>query len=146
MSTVKWGTIESLQSLLTTELNSLANSTSEITGKILSAEIDNEAGLYPYITFELVADFGGNPAAGGYVGLWILKEIDGTNFEDGSTTVDPARTEDVYIPLRTNLSTVQRVTIVNIVIPPYGFKVLLRNKSGQAMDASGNTLKYRRHY
>jgi len=144
-TTFKWQAPETFTNLLTTGLNSLATSTSIITGKVLSTLIANSTGLYEFINFQMDVTFGTAPTAGAYIGLWILTALDGTNFEDGSTTIDPARSEDVYIPLLLSTSA-QKIAVKNIVIPPYDFKILLRNKSVQAMAASGNILSYTRAY
>ena len=42
-------------------------------------------------------------------------------------------------------TTARRLTKVNIPIPPLKFKLYAWNKTGQALAASANTLKYRRH-
>jgi hypothetical protein len=71
-----------------------------------------------------------------------LREVDGTNYEDGSSTVTPARNPDLVFPLRA-VTTAQRIVVIGD-LPPGSFVALLRNDgTGQAMAASGNTLKIR---
>lgn len=141
---IKWKAAESLTSLLTTELNSLANSTSASTGKVLSGAITMSSDLREFIAFQLDVTYGSAPSSGGYVGLWMVRSIDATNFEDGDTSTDPSKAEEVIFPLRA-VTTAQRIIIPGFVVPPYDFKILLRNKAGQAMSSSGNTLKYSRY-
>lgn len=140
----KWKTAETLTSLLTTELNSLANSTTISTGKVLAGAIANQTDLFEFISFQLSVTYGTTPTAGAYVGLWLVKSLDATVYEEGSTTIDPARNEDVYLPLLLSTAA-QVISVTGIVIPPFAFKVLVRNKAGQAMAASGNILKYSRY-
>lgn len=144
-TTFKWVAPETLASALTTELNSLANSTSDTTGfSALSAEIDNEAGLFQYIDLELFIDTQGSArAAGAAVHVMIAAAVDNT----------PTYPADSNAPLVDQLTafnfdaatTARRLTKYNIGIPPLKFKLYAWNKTGQALAASANTLKYRRH-
>lgn len=70
--------------------------------------------------------------------LWLLQASDGTNYEDGGTSVTPARMPDVVFPLRA-VSTVQRV--VRKVWLPWGVWIpLLKNDgSGQGVGANNNS-------
>jgi hypothetical protein len=146
MATARWAAPESIQTPHSTDLNSLANSSSESTGKVLGSAIDNEADKYMNADFELnLGSFGGTPSSGGYVELYLLYSVDGTNFCDGSTTVDPPATALVgAFAIRANTAA-QRITIDGVPLLPFKFKTLLRNKTGQSFNASGNTLKMRRY-
>jgi len=146
MSTFKWLAPESLVTYFTTELNSLADSTSETTGfVVLGAEIDNEANLFQYISFEIViAAQGSARAVGGVIEIWKAEAVDATpNY--------PADTNAAFITnfLRAFVfdaaTTGRRLVITNVPLPPYKVKFQLRNDTGQALAASGNTFKYRRH-
>jgi hypothetical protein len=121
------------QTLLTTELNSLANNATTAASAAYSA-----GGGYLLAEVELVVTFGTAPAANTGCSVWFLGQPSGT-YEDGSATVTPARRPDVVLPLRA-VTTAQRVT-QRCMIPPGTFKALLLNDgSGQTMAASGNTL------
>jgi hypothetical protein len=132
----------SIQSLLTTELNAMADNIN-----VLSAAIDMSDGTHGRMTrmdFELnlaTADWSAQESPAIY--LWLLKETDGTNYEDGNTTLtlSPARTPDEIIPLR-EISSAQRVSGTVLVNTPDNAKILIGNRSGQAFGATGNTLKY----
>jgi hypothetical protein len=91
---------------------------------------------------ELVVSFGTAPTVGTGISVWWLQKPDGTNAEDGGTSVTPARPPDVVVPVRA-VTGAQRI-VVDAGIPPGPFRPLLRNEgTGQAFAASGNTLKIR---
>lgn len=134
--------LASQTSMLTTGLNSLANN-----GLALSAEFDNTIGAagdgYIFADVELYVTYGSAPTANTAPALWILQTPDGTNYEqggDGSTT--PARMPDTVFPV---LASTSAQRLVRRVLLPWGkLKFLIKNDgTGQAMAASGNTLKVR---
>ena len=89
---------------------------------------------------EIVCTFGVAPTSGTGFSIWFLRNIDGTNYEDGGTSVMPSRAPDLVIPVRA-VTTAQRVIVCGYV-PPGKFKILIKNDStGQAIASSGNTLK-----
>lgn len=128
----------SITSLITTGMNALANNASAIS----SAYTMSPAG-YLMAELELVVTYGTNPTASTGCSIWFLRAIDGTNYEDGGAGtpgVLPARAPDVVIPVAVSTSA-QRIT-KRCLVPPGTFTVLLKNDgTGQAMAASGNTLK-----
>ena len=130
----------SIASLLTTELNSLANAAGAVAGSAYNNTQGGGAGDgYPYAEVELNLGSPGGTVAGS-ISVYFLLTPDGTNQEDGSSSVQPARPADVVFPLR-GVSTAQRLTRKGVVLPPGNWKALLWNASGQALNASGNTLK-----
>jgi hypothetical protein len=123
------------QSLLSTELNSLANNANAVHAS--SVTLTNQG--YRTGRFELVVTFGTAPTAGTSLVVWLLTEIDGTNFEDGSASVTPLRPPDLIFPLRA-VTTAQRIAVY-ADLPEGLVRPLLRNAgTNQAMAASGNTL------
>lgn len=138
MSDIKWLDSIAAVSLMTTELNSLANAAAAIT----AAAVDQNTPLATHGDFELVVTYGTNPTADSAVELWIARTIDGTNFEDCSTTgpIVPANGFVGGFILRATTAA-QRLVVPKVELPPLDFHVLVVNKSGQAMAASGNTLK-----
>lgn len=142
MATTKWSTPTSLTAYESTDLNSLANSTSESTGKVLCDEIDNSTNLYFYMMVELALASITSGSGAPFVGLWLLIPADGSTYETGSTTVDPSKPQHVVFPLKASYTGAQTVVIDGIPIPPTKFKFLLQNKAGIAFASSGNTLKY----
>lgn len=136
-TTQKWarGTADTAMS---TELNTLANNSNAVKASALSLTSTG----YVLGEVELVVTFGSTPTANTSVSVWFLREIDGTNYEDGSASVTPARNPDVVIPIRATTNA-QRI-IKQCVLPSGDFKPLVRNDgTGQAFASSGNTLKIR---
>ena len=124
-----------------TVLNSLAN-TSLAAGTVF----DNTQGAagdgYTLMDVELVVAFATAPTIPSAITLWVLAAPDGTNYEDGDATTTPARQPDLVFPMRA-VTTAQRISIRAAL--PWGLiKPLLKNDAtGQALAASGNTLKFR---
>ena len=138
MSTIKWEAPESIATALSTELNALANATMSSA----SGAIDNATDKYLMMDVELYADWDVAPSAGGYVAVYLLPTLDGTNYADSHQDYAPHWL--AAVPVRA-LTTVQRIIVRDLPVPPYSFKLAAYNGAGQAMSASGHTLKYRRH-
>lgn len=130
-------------SLLTTELNSLANSNASALG----TEYDNATNLYMFGLFELNVTFASNPTLGSTIDLYIVSAPDGTNYDDattGATLLTPITSFAGGFPLR-NVTTAQKVAlgaITQILLPPTKFKIQVYNRSSQAFPASGSTVKF----
>lgn len=141
MATTEKLLLASQTSLMTTGLNSLANN-----GLVLGSAFDNTIGQtgdgYVLCDLELVFTHGSNPTAGTAHSFWFIQTQDGTNYEDGDASTTPGRPPDVIFPVRA-VTSAQRV-IRRTWLPPGIWKPLLKNDgTGQAMAASGNTLKVR---
>lgn len=133
VNAIKWSAPSSVISLQTTGMNSLANGARVVS----STQADNRE---QYGDFEMVATFGSAPTADSPVYLYFLEAPDGTNLEDGSTSVTPSASPDVIFTVRA-VTSAQRIARTRVVLPNGDYQVLLVNSSGQAMAASGNTLK-----
>jgi hypothetical protein len=143
-TTFKWIAPEALTTYFTTELNSLADSTSDTTGfSAVGAEIAAETDLQQYINLELVvAAQGAARSAGAFVAVYINYAADGVTYDD---TTNKAFAELLAVFPLDAATTARRLTKTNLPIPPIDFKLLVLNDTGQALAATGNTLKYRRH-
>lgn len=134
----KLGTIATL---LSTELNSLANNTNAIS----STSYNNAQGGgggdgYTEALLELFLNYSVAPTANTGFSIWFLTRPDGTNFEDGGASVTPARTPNVVVPVRAVTGN-QRI-VRRVMIPPGVFHTLIRNNgTGQTIASSGNTVK-----
>jgi hypothetical protein len=141
MSATELWAVGTQTTLLTTEMNALVSN-----GLALGAAFNNlqgqTGGGYTLCDVELVVTYGTAPTANTGVSLWFLGTQDGTNYEDGDTAITPGRIPDVIFPVRA-VTTAQR--ILRRVFLPWGvFKSLVKNDgTGQAMAATGNTLKVR---
>lgn len=131
------GYTASAATALSTDLNALANNTASAA----SSAIDNTTNLDLYADFELVLGTTSSRTAGCVVSLYITPSLDGTNYADVSSS--SAELLGVF-PLATGTGAA-RVIIRDCPIPPALFKVFVVNSSTQALNASGNTVKYRAH-
>jgi hypothetical protein len=139
MSTVKNTRGTLTEAIATASLNSMANNTN-VLGSAISLTT-GEPG-YRFCEAELLVTFGTNPTANTSFCCWLLREVDGTNYEDGGASVTPTRPPDLIFTVRA-VTTAQRILAV-CDLPPGTVKALLRNDgTGQAIAASGNTLKIR---
>lgn len=131
----------SITTVLSTELNSLANGAAAI-----SSAYDNDTNLYMWATFELNVQFGANPTIYTTVDLYIIPAPDGTNYDDATTGASGTAPSTCYVggfPLRVTTSA-QKVplgVVRRVDLPPTKFKVFVLNGSGQSFPSSGSTVK-----
>jgi len=141
MSELRWTAYGSLVTYLSSELDGLANDSNKLGSAIDFTAAGADRKLYMDVeiylnTVDLSAQT--NPA----IHIWLLARTDGTNFEDGSDTVTPARAPDKIVPLR-EVNDAQRVFARFLLTTPDQGKLLIKNKTGAALASSGNTVKYR---
>jgi len=129
--------------LLSTELDSLANNATAVATTPYNNVQGGDGGDgYALAEVELVVTYGVAPAANTGVAVWFLAQIDGTNYEDGSASITPARIPDVVLGVRP-VTTAQRI-IRRVALPQGIWKACVKNEGvGQAMAATGSTLKIR---
>ena len=140
MSELRWTAYDTIVSYLTTELNALANDANKLGAAIDFAAEGADKKLFMDVEIYLASvDLSAqtNPA----INVWLLPRTDGTNFEDGADAVDPARAPNKVIALRA-FSGVQRVVTRFLLTTPDQGKILVENKTGAALAATGNTVKY----
>ena len=145
-STVKWSGLGTYTTAIAgaavaPTLKNLAND-----GGKLGGEIDNATTARDmYADWDLLCRFQAAPSAGGYVALYFVQTVDGTNYADGADATVPAATALVgTFPVRA-VTTAQRVSLRHVLLPATKFKPLVINKSGQAMTNTDdeNVLSYR---
>jgi len=140
MTELRWTAYDALVSYLSTELDALADD-----ANVLGAAIDFTASgtdrkMYLDIEINLPSiDLSSqtNPA----INIWLLARTNGTNYEDGTASIDPARMPDKVVPLR-EIDAAQRVFARLLLTTPDQGKILIENKSGAALANTGNTVKY----
>jgi hypothetical protein len=139
-SVVNWqSTFASRGSVLTTELNSLANNALCAVGANPSNV--NDVNLDQYGMFELKVTFASAPTSGGYVNVYEVVSPDGTTYGDATTVAGDAGAMRFVgsIGVRA-VTTAQVLHSMLAMLRPAKAKYVLENKTGQAFPASGSTL------
>lgn len=135
---IEWETTPTSRgNVLDDELNALADNARSDAGN----EIDNSVNLDTYGMLELNVDPTAAMSANGYVALYMVTAPDGTNYSDGSSTVDPgADTWVLNIPLRA-VATAQRKVTKVFPLPPCKLKFILENQTGVVFPSAGTTVE-----
>ena len=133
---MKWTLPTDRGTVLTTELNNLANSAYSAVGTV----IDNSVNLDQYGSVEVnLASL--SPAAGAYVTVFIVQAIDGVNYEDAASATNPAFQNAVASISIPTGAAVKRIVSPWFKLPPTKVKFLLLNGAGVTLAATGNTVK-----
>lgn len=140
MTELQWTAYDTIVSYLTTELNALADNGNKLGAAIDFTAVGADRKIYMDVevylpTIDLSAQT--NPA----IYLWLLARTDGTNYEDGGDSVDPARPPDAIIPIIAS-NAAHRGFARHILTTPDHGKILFENQTGAALAGSGNTAKY----
>lgn len=136
-NTVTWTSTGVYTTLVTSsQLSGLSTAQGAISGT------NSTGNTFQYCQLELQHNTTGALTAGDYFSVYFLSAADGTNYEDGSTTVTPARSADAIIPLRGVTNGSQRVTISNVILPPGAFKTLTFNVTSTAVSTATSVLSY----
>lgn len=135
---INWQTTPTSRgNVLSTELNGLASAARSDAG----TEVDNSANLDSYGCLEFNVDFTAAPASGSYVTIWLITAPDGTNYSDGSSTVDPG--DDallLLIPIRASSAAQKKITDW-FPLPGEKIKFIMENNANKSFPNSGNTLE-----
>lgn len=143
MATIKHKAKESASTVMTTELNSLADDAMAITSTAVSNDAAAELHLFGDFRLYLAAQ-GSARASDANVQMWILPEVDGT-YPYGSASLEP-QPELVVGSFTFDAATNARYAVLrDIPLPPSDYHIILKNNSGQALASSGNTLVVEAH-
>lgn len=140
MTTLKHSSPGTTTTLLTTELDGLASEDQVISG-VISNDAPGELDLYA--DFEWYCPW--SPSRGfndARVELYILIELDGTNYSTGSDSRAPSKERRVgtfYLGPFTQEH--KYLHIRRVKLPPTDFKIIIRNYSTGNLAASGNHVK-----
>lgn len=140
MADEKFGAATDRSTVLTTELDSLADGAYSAPGPVL----DNSANKDVWAIAELVVDFVSGPVLGSVVQLYAVISRDGTNYEQGGATaggIAPPETALVATFQLDDTTAAQRV-MSNLfkLRGPFKHKFIARDRSGQSFPASGSTI------
>lgn len=140
MADIRWSAVEAVETILSTELNSLGNGSRK-----LSAAIDNDTASTERFThgdFELSLGTQTTRTGSPSVTMYILPTVDGgTTYPTGSDSITPSSELIAGVFSFPLDATAHIAYLRNVVLPPSDFKVLLLNGTSQAFNASGNTLR-----
>lgn len=137
MATQKFSAMTNRSTVLTTELNSLANNAYSAVGSVL----DNGANLDQFAVAQLDVTFGTSPTVDTTVDLFAVPAPDGTNYQDGGGSVKPAAAYYCGSFQLRAVTTAQKIATPRFELPPCKVKfVAFNNNTGQAFAASGNTV------
>lgn len=119
--------------VLSSELSALANNANTAA----SAAFDNSSTRYPWADLVLsLAAQGSARVSGASILVYMTPRTDGVNYDDVSETVS----ELVAVYPLDAATTARRRTIRRIPLSPESAKFFVRNSTGQALAASGNTI------
>lgn len=138
MATEKWSGLTSRGTVLTTEMNSLANNTTSSAG----SAYDNSSNLDRFgLVVGAIAAYGVAPTLDSVIEIYALRSADGgSTYEDGSSSLRPPF--GAYVGcLQLYNNTSAQVLITDKFELFNGFvKFIVINRAGQTMAASGSTL------
>jgi len=121
--------------VLTTELNSLANGSYSAVG----TAIDNSANLNRWGVLE-VALASLNPTTGAYLMLFMVQSADGTNYEDAPSSTNPGMQSLVAVLNVATGSATKRIISRPFRLPAGKVKFVLLNGTNVSLAASGSTV------
>jgi len=136
MATVKWGALVSRGSVLTTEMNALANAGFAALGPVY----DNRSNLDRWGWVELtLASL--TPVAGACVYVFMSPTLDDTDYDDGPSSTNPASHLLVAVlAIKTGVGAKKVVSLAPFALPPGQVKFSVKNQAGVALGATGNVL------
>lgn len=135
MSVEKWEAASDRGTVLSTQLNALADAAYSALG----AELDNTANKDRFAVAELSVDFVSAPTAESVVELYCVIARDGTNYP---VVAPPSALYYVGTFQIDDDTAAQLAVTQKFELPgPFKMKFLVRNRTGQPFPATGSTVK-----
>ncbi len=135
-TTEKWAAFTNRGTVLTTEMNSLINAAYTAVGTV----IDNSVNLDRFGCLLLSSTWGSAPVLNSVCRMYALVALDGTNYEDGGSSVRPTEAAFCGVFQLQNVTSAQLVRTPMFELVPSKTKFVLFNGSGQTMAASASTV------
>lgn len=129
-----------MESLMTTELNSIANNANAIANTAWDNSLTAALWLDGDFRFNLAT--GITPAGSLSIELFLLPAIDGTNYPDGSATIVPSISHFRRQFFFRAVTGAQVSDIEAVRLPFHKFKALIINRLGVTLPSSGNILSF----
>ncbi len=109
----------------------------------LGTEYDNSTSANRNMYADFVAEltFNTAPSAGDYVALYLLGAPDGSNYEYGSDTMDPAETSWVGNFIVRTTTANHYCVLKHILLPATKFKCLVMNEGGSRFSGTAADLR-----
>lgn len=139
--TARYPAHDTEETALSTEMNALADGSNAIGSAISNDVATTERRLFANFRFTLATQ-GAARDASGRVDMYIIPEVGGT-YAMGDASLDP---ESGYVGtfVFDAAVTAREQILLAVRLPNSDFKVLVQNNTGQALAATGNTLKMER--
>ena len=111
----------------------------------VGSTINNATNLDDTLDLQITINCASAPTANTVLYVYLLLSIDGTNYEDGSASIQPVKVPIASIPARA-VTGAQVVSVAGIPIPPQPFKISCWNALGQTSTTTVLADTYRRGY
>lgn len=138
MATIKWaGSPTSRGTVLTTELNALANNAFSAAGPAYN----NTTNLDRWAWVEFVTGASITPTTGAVILVYMVHSPGGTNYDEGASANNPGtHTLVSVLPLTVAAGTHRAISTTPFALPPSNVKFILKNQAGVALAATLNTV------
>ena len=114
-------------------------------GFVSSSIIDNSSNLDDTLDLSFSFTCASAPTGQTVFYVYLLYSIDGTNYEDGSATIQPVKLPIASILARA-VATGQVISLAGVPIPPQPFKFMIWNAVGYSVTLTALADTYRRGY
>ena len=111
----------------------------------VGSAIDNATNLDDTLDLQVTINCASAPTANTVLYVYLLFSLDGTNYEDGSTSLQPVKVPIASIPARA-VTGAQVVSVSGIPIPPQPFKIACWSALGQTSTTTVLADTYRKGY